>query len=414
MKRRVVITGLGMITPLGVDVESCWSALLAGRSGIGRVTRFDPGPHETQIAGEVRDFDAADYLPRKEARHLDRYAQFAIVAAEMALKHSGLQQDRVDRDRTGVIMGTGIGGIETYCNQYDIFMSRGPGRVSPFFIPMMIANMAAGQIAIRYGFRGPNSTVVTACASSAHAVLESTAIIARGHADVMLAGGSEAAIVPVTFAGFNAMGALSRRNDEPEQACRPFDEGRDGFVMAEGAAVLVLESYEHARARDAHIYAEVLGAGMSADAYHIVETAPDGTGAVLAMQRALTDAGLQPHDIQYINAHATSTGKGDISETMAIRSVFGAYAADVSISATKSMTGHLLGAAGATELIISILALRSGRIPPTINLEHPDPTLADLDLTPNVAAEREIQHALSNSFGFGGHNVSLIIGRANT
>ncbi|QIA26912.1 beta-ketoacyl-ACP synthase II [Thermaerobacter sp. PB12/4term] len=410
MRHRVVITGVGAITPLGVGVEALWEGVLAGRSGIRRISRFDPSPFPSQIAGEVPDFDPTAFIDRKEARRMDRFTQFAMASVAMALADAGIDPAAMDGRRLGVVMGTGIGGIETFVEQAAVMAERGPDRVSPFFIPMMIANMAAGQVAIRYGARGPNSTLVTACAASAHAVGEAFRILQRGEADVMITGGAEAAIVPLGLAGFCAMKALSTRNDAPEAASRPFDRGRDGFVMAEGAGALILETLEHARKRGARIYAEIIGYGTTADAHHITQPAPGGEGGARAMEAAMADAGVDPGDVDYINAHGTSTPQGDVAETQAIKRVFGDHAYRLAVSSTKSMTGHLLGAAGAVESILTVLALRDGVLPPTINLDDPDPE-CDLDYVPNRARPRAIRVALSNSFGFGGQNACLAFRR---
>jgi 3-oxoacyl-[acyl-carrier-protein] synthase II len=401
---------MGVVSPVGTGLEAFWSSLVAGRSGIGPITRFDASEFATRIAGEVRDFDPTRYLDKKEARRMDRFTQFAVAAAGMALEDAGLATDAVCRDRVAVILGCGIGGIETLEDQARVLMQRGPGRISPFFVPMMIPNMAAGQIAIIYGFRGPNLTTVTACASGANAIGDAFKMIQRGQVDVVVTGGTEAPITPLSVAGFCSMKALSTRNDEPERACRPFDAGRDGFVMSEGAAVLILESLRHARRRGARIYAEVLGYGSSCDAYHITAPDPEGAGAALAMAAALADAGLGPGDIDYINAHGTSTPLNDRLESLAIKQVFGPRAYQIPVSSTKSMIGHLLGAAGAIEAVATILTMVRGVIPPTINYEEPDPE-CDLDYVPNVARPARVDRALSNSLGFGGHNVTLVFGR---
>jgi len=410
LRERVVVTGMGVVSPVGTGLEAFWSALVAGRSGIGPITRFDASEFATRIAGEVRDFDPTRYLDKKEARRMDRFTQFAVAAAGMALEDAGLGTDGLDRDRVAVILGCGIGGIETLEDQARVLVNRGPGRISPFFVPMMIPNMAAGQIAITFGFRGPNVTTVTACASGANAIGDAFKMIQRGQVDVAVTGGTEAPITPLSVAGFCAMKALSTRNDEPERACRPFDAGRDGFVMSEGAAVLVLEGLSHARRRGARIYAEVLGYGSSCDAYHITAPDPEGAGAALAMAAALADAGLGPQDIDYINAHGTSTPLNDRLESLAIKQVFGPRAYEIPVSSTKSMIGHLLGAAGAIEAVATILTMVRGVIPPTINYEEPDPE-CDLDYVPNVARPARVDRALSNSLGFGGHNVTLVFGR---
>ncbi len=406
----MVITGLGALTPLGLDVDTTWQAAQAGKSGIAALERLDFSGLDVRFGGEVKRFDPSQYLDRRDARRTDRFVQFAIAASEEAMRDAGLNIGDYDPDRFGAICGTGIGGIETLTEQHRIFLERGADRVSPLFIPMMIANMAAGQIAIRYGLRGPNMTFVTACSSSANALGDAYRAIQHGEADLMLAGGAEAVLLPLCYAGFINMKALSTRNDEPEKASRPFDRDRDGFVMAEGSGMLVLEEFEHARARSAKIYAEVVGYGTTADAYHIVEPHPEGEGAARAMQLALRDAELPREAIGYINAHATATPKGDLGEALAIRRVFGAHADRIAVSSTKSMTGHLLGAAGAVEAIFTTLALRDGVLPPTINLEHLDPEI-DLDCVPQTARKAEVEYALTNSFGFGGQNVSLALKR---
>lgn len=411
-RRRVVITGLGALTPLGNDVASTWETCIAGKSGVARITLFDPSPFVTQFAAEVKGFDPEAHLGRKEARRMDRFTQFAVVASRQALEDARLDLEHEDRTRIGVIIGSGIGGIGTITATVDLMRERGPSRVSPFFVPMMLPDTAPGQVAILFGLKGPNMCVTSACASSANAIGEATEIIRRGAADMILAGGAEAGIVPVALAGFNVMGAVSTRNDAPERASRPFDAQRDGFVMGEGAAILVLEELEHAKARGAHIYAEVLGYGASADAFHI--TAPDetGDGAVRSMRLALEDAGLGPEAVDYINAHGTSTILNDKTETRAIKTVFGERAYDIPISSTKSMHGHLLGAAGAVEALICVKALENGILPPTINYEYPDPE-CDLDYIPNVARRVPVRVVMSNSFGFGGHNASLVFGVVN-
>lgn len=407
MRNRVVVTGMGAITPVGLSVPAFWESLIAGRSGVGRITRFDPANFEVQIGAEVKDFEPTNYIDRKEARRMDRFTQFAVAAAREAVADSGLALENEDPERIGVIIGSGIGGMETFTDQFHVLVEKGPRRVSPFFIPMMIANMAAGQLAILIGAKGPNMTTVTACASANSAIGEAFHTIQRGGADIMLTGGSEAAFVPIAIAGFAAMKAMSERNDDPEKASRPFDAQRDGFVMGEGSAMLVLESLEHALARGARIYAEVAGYGTTADAHHITEPAPEGDGGRRSMILALRDAGLEPWAVDYINAHGTSTPKGDVLETIAIKRVFGDHAYKLAVSSTKSMTGHLLGAAGAIEAVASIKAIQEGIIPPTINYEFPDPE-CDLDYVPNVARKREVNVALSNSFGFGGQNATLV------
>ncbi|MCS7351159.1 beta-ketoacyl-ACP synthase II [Thermoflexus sp.] len=407
---RVVITGMGAITPLGNDVETFWQNVVAGRSGVGPITLFNASSLKTRIAAEVRDFDPEAWFGRKEARRLDRYAQFALAAAQQALQDARLDPAHVDRERVGVVLGTGIGGIGALVQGVETLMTRGPDRISPFMVPMMLADTAPGLIAIAYGFRGPNMAVITACASGTNAIGEAMHLIRRGDADVVIAGGAEAAILPISVAAFNVMGAISTRNEEPERASRPFDRTRDGFVMGEGAGILVLERLEHARARGARIYAEVVGYGASADGYHITAPLENGEGAAIAMRRALADAGLAPREVNYINAHGTSTPLNDKSETQAIKAVFGEAAYDVPISSTKSMIGHLLGAAGAVEAIVCIRAITDGIIPPTINYEHPDPE-CDLDYVPNVARRQPVRVAMSNSFGFGGHNACVIFRR---
>ncbi|KYH32484.1 beta-ketoacyl-ACP synthase II [Neomoorella mulderi] len=408
MQKRVVITGLGAISPVGTGKDKFWQALVAGQPGIGPITRFDAGEMAVRFAGEVKDFDPGAFFDRKEARRMDRFTQYAVAAARMAVEDAKLDLEKEDRDRVGVIFATGIGGMETFEEQTRVLLEKGPNRVSPFFVPMMIANMAAGQISINLGARGVNFTVVNACASGANAIGEAFRTLQRGDADVIITGGSEASVTPLTVAGFAAMKALSTRNEEPAKASRPFDRGRDGFVLGEGAGVMVLETLEHAAARGARIYAEVAGYGCTADAYHITAPAPDGAAASRAMALALQDAGLQPGDIDYINAHGTSTELNDRQETLAIKKVFGDHAYRLAVSSTKSMTGHLLGAAGAIELVATALAVHAGVLPPTINYEEPDPD-CDLDYVPNVARERQVRAAISNSFGFGGHNVAVVL-----
>ena len=406
--RRVVITGLGAVTPLGNDVETFWSNLKNGVSGIRTVEAFDVSGHDCKIAGEVRGFEPKRYFKNaKDVRRTDRFAQLALGAAKMALEDSGIDLEKMRRDRFGVIVSSGIGGLKTLEDQYRILLTKGPSRTSPFTIPMLISNMASGLISMEYGLQGPNLCIVTACATSNNAIGESWRTIKFGDADIFLAGGSEACIVPIGLAGFSAMKALSLRNDEPERASRPFDRDRDGFVVGEGAGVVVVEELEHAKARRAKIYCELAGYGLSADAYHMTAPPPAGEGAARAMELALKHARLAPDQVDYINAHATSTGLGDISETRAIKKVFGERAYHVPISATKSMTGHLLGGAGAVEMAACALAIRDSIIPPTINLEHPDEQ-CDLDYTPKVAKEKKVRVVLNNSFGFGGHNATLV------
>ena len=407
LKHRVVVTGMGIVTSLGSDLETFWSNLVAGKSGVSRIESFDVSEYPTQIAAEIKDFNPEDYIDRKEARRMDRFVQFAVAAGKMAVQDAGLELGvNVDPERVGVIVGSGIGGLGTWEEQHSILLEKGPKRVSPFFIPMMIANMASGQISMSIGAKGPNTTAVTACATGTHSIGDSFKLIQRGDADVMICGGAEATIRPTGLAGFCSMRAMSTRNDEPEKASRPFDAERDGFVMGEGSGVLVLESLEHAVKRGARIYAEVIGYGMSGDAYHITD--PDPDGAARCMQRALKDAGIEPEAIDYINAHGTSTPVGDRSETLAIKKAFGDHAYKLAVSSTKSMTGHLLGAAGGIESVILALTLKNGVIAPTINLENRDPE-CDLDYVPNAARKSDVKTALSNSFGFGGHNATIVM-----
>ena len=407
-ERRVVITGLGVVSPLGNDVDTLWKHVVAGQCGIDRITHFDPAPFDTQIAGEVRGFDPSPAFPSpKDARRSDRFAQFGVHAAWQALKDSGLDLQKVDLDEVGVFIGSGIGGLETTAEQHTILLNRGPGRLSPFMIPMLILNMASGLFSMFYKLRGPNVATCSACATSTHAVGEAWRTLKMGDAQVMFAGGSEATIVPIGIGGFCAMKAMSTRNDEPKRACRPFDVERDGFVMGEGAGVLVLEELEHAKARGARIYAELLGYGNTADASHMTAPAPFGEGAARCMKRALRNARLNPDEISYINAHGTSTPQGDIAETQAIKTVFGHHARQLAISSTKGATGHMLGAAGATELVICVKAIENDLVPPTINLEKPDPE-CDLDYVPNIARSLPVKAIVNNSFGFGGHNASVV------
>ncbi|KKM11878.1 3-oxoacyl-ACP synthase [Clostridiales bacterium PH28_bin88] len=408
LKHRVVITGVGVISPVGTGKEEFWQAMTSGRPGIGPITKFPTDGLATRIAGEVKDFDPGLYLDRKEAKRMDRFTQYAVAGTKLALRDAGLDLEKVDLDRVAVVFGTGIGGMETFEDQAKVLVEKGPNRVSPFFVPMMIANMAAGQISITTGARGPNHTVVNACATGTNAAGEAFKLLQRGGADVVITGGAEASVTPLAMAGFCAMKAMSTRNEEPERASRPFDRDRDGFVLSEGSGVLIMETLEHARQRGATIYAEMVGYGCSSDAYHITAPVPGGLGAALSMRVALADAGLQPSNINYINAHGTSTDLNDKFETMAIKEVFGKYAYQVAISSTKSMTGHMLGAAGAVELIACALAIRDGVIPPTINYENPDPD-CDLDYVPNKARVQSVEIALSNSFGFGGANATAIV-----
>ena len=406
-KRRVAITGLGVVTPVGNDITTMWDALVHGRSGIARVASFDPAPYDSQVAGEVRGLEMGEYMDRKELRRTDRFTHLAVAAATQALRDANLEKVP-DAGRAGTAISSGLGGITTMVDQVMVMEKRGPSRLSPFFVPMLMANAGSAQVAMRFGLKGPSLTHISACASSSHAIGEGGDIIRRGQADVMVVGGSEASVIPVIVAAFAAMKTLTRRNDSPEAASRPFDKDRDGFVLSEGAAVVVLEEREHARARGARIYGELVGYGATADAYHITAPSPEGEGNARAMRMALDEAGLRPEQIDYINAHGTSTQPNDREETAAIKQVFGEHAYKLLVSSTKSMTGHLLGAAGALEAIACLLAIRDGCIPPTINYQTPDPGL-DLDYVPNTARAKAITTALSNSMGFGGHNASLIL-----
>lgn len=407
--RRVVITGIGVVSPLGNDLDTFWQNLLAGRSGIGHYQAFDSTNFDCRIAGEVKDFNPADYFAvPKAAKRTDRFTQFAMAGAKMAVADAGLDLEKLDRERCGVIIGSGIGGLDSMECEAQRLMQKGPSRVSPFTITMMISNMASGMVSMEYGLGGPNMCIVTACATANNSLGEAWRIIKFGDADLFIAGGAEGTITPLGIAGFAAMKAVSCRNDEPEKASRPFDKGRDGFVMGEGAGIMILEEYEHAKKRGARIYCELAGYGCTADAYHMTQPQPDGEGAARAMRIALDHAGLNPEDIQHINPHATSTPIGDICETRAIKKAFGDHAKKVAVSATKSMTGHLLGAAGGVELAATILAMRDGIVPPTINLDDPDEE-CDLDCVPHTARELPVKAALSNSFGFGGHNATLAV-----
>ena len=408
MRKRVVITGLGCISPLGNDVSSLWKGITAGVSGVDYITHYDTGEQRAKIAAEVKGFNGEAMFGAREARRMDRYAQFALAAAIQAVADARLEISQTNRDRVGVVLGTGIGGVSTLFDNVKVFLERGPTRVSPFMVPMMLPDTGPGMIAIHMGLRGPNMAVVTACASGTNAVGEATEIIRRGDADAILAGGSEAAVIPVAMAGLSVMTALSTRNDDPQRASRPFDRERDGFVMGEGSAVLVLESLEHAISRQAHILAEITGYGSTNDAFHISAPAENGAGAALCMHRALKNAGLGIEDIDYINAHGTSTPLNDKSETAAIKTVFGERAYNLPISSTKSMTGHLLGASGALEALLCVKVLQDQILPPTINYENPDPD-CDLDYVPNTARAASVGHIMSNSFGFGGHNATIIV-----
>ncbi len=398
---------MGLVIPTGIGVETAWKNVCEGKSGIGRLTRFNPEKFETQIAAEVKGFNPESYIEKKEIKKMDLFIQYALAATKEAVEDAKLTITPENCDRVGVIVGTGLGGLPTIEKYHQILLERGPGRISPFFIPMLIANLASGQIAIHFGAKGPNTCVVTACATGGHCIGDAFRAIVYGDADAIIAGGTEANITPLTIGGFNAMKALSTRNDEPEKACRPFEKHRDGFVIAEGAGILILEELEFAQRRNATIYAELIGYGYTGDAYHITAPSPDGDGAIRCMRMAMNDAGLKPEEIDYINAHGTSTPLNDLTETLAIKAVFGEHAKRIPISATKSMTGHLLGAAGSTEAIFTVLALRDGILPPTLNYEEPDPE-CDLDYVPNVARRQEVKVGMSNAFGFGGTNATLI------
>jgi len=410
LKRRVVITGLGLTTPLGVGCDDVWRRILNGESGIGPITRFDASAHDTRIAGEVKNFRPEEYVSVREVRRMDLFILYALAATRVAMETAGLDMAKEDPERVGVIVGTGLGGLPTLEKYHSILLEKGPGRISPFFIPMLIANEAPGNIAIQYGIKGPNLSIVTAGATGAHSIGDAFRIIQYGDADVMVAGGTEANLTPLTVGGFNALKALSTRNDAPEKASRPFDKERDGFVIGEGAGIVILEELERARMRRATIYAEVAGYGYNGDAYHITAPCPDGDGSMRCIRMALKDAGIGPDEVDYINAHGTSTDLNDSSETLAIKGAFGERAYHIPASSTKSMTGHLLGAAGAIEAIFSVLAIRDQVCPPTINYEYPDPE-CDLDYVPNTAREHAINVAVSNSFGFGGTNAVLVFKR---
>ena len=407
-ERRVVVTGLGVVSALGLDFDTFWNNLLAGRCGIDKITAFDVSKYDCQIAAEVKNFDPAPAFPSpKEIRRTDRFAQFGVYAGYQALRDAGLDLDKLDRDETGVFIGSGIGGLYTVEEQHKILLSKGPGRLSPFLIPMLILNMASGLFSMFYKLRGPNLATCSACATSTHAIGEAWRTIKMGDAKVMFAGGTEATIVPMGIGGFCAMKAMSTRNDDPQRSSRPFDAERDGFVMGEGAGVIVMEDLEHARARGARIYCELIGYGNTADANHMTAPAPEGEGAARCMKAALRSASLRPEDISYINAHGTSTPQGDICETQAIKNVFGAHARRIAVSSTKGATGHMLGASGAVEMAICAKAIQTNVVPPTINYEHPDPE-CDLDYVPNTAREATVSAVLNNSFGFGGHNATMV------
>jgi 3-oxoacyl-[acyl-carrier-protein] synthase II len=413
MQKRVVITGLGCISPLGNRVEDLWRGLLAGKSGVDKITHYDTADFKTKIAAEVKDFDGDALFGNREARRMDRYTQFALAASQQAVQDAGLEINDSNRDRIGVVIGTGIGGLTTLFDQIQVFNQRGPSRVSPFLVPMMLPDSGAGIVAIQLGARGPNMAVVTACATGTNSVGEAVEMIRRGFADAILAGGSEAVIVPIAMAAMGVMGALSTHNDDPQGASRPFDLNRDGFVMGEGAGILVLEDLEYARGRGATILAEVSGYGTTNDAYHISAPAENGAGAASCMRMALDNAGLSSDEISYINAHGTSTPLNDKSETIAIKTVFGEAAYNIPVSSTKSMTGHLLGASGALEAIVCVKVLKEGILPPTINYETPDPE-CDLDYVPNAPRKAIVRHVMSNSFGFGGHNATIILSHYNS
>ncbi len=407
-KKRVVVTGIGVISPVGIGLDKFWGSLTEGRSGIDTITSFDTDDLPTNIAGEVKDFNPEDYIEKKEIKRLDRFTQFAIAATKMALEDSKLDLLQIDRTRAGVILGSGIGGATTWEEQHSVLLEKGPRRVSPFFIPMMIINMASGQVSMAFDLKGPNFTVVTACASGTNAIGEAFKVLQRGDADIMISGGTEAPITRLSLAGFSSMKALSTRNDEPSKASRPFDKDRDGFVMGEGAGIIIMETLDSALKRNARIYGEIIGYGSTADAYHLTQPSPDGEGAARAMKASVLDAGILPNEVDYINAHGTSTPLNDKFETLAIKNVFGEHAYKLAISSTKSMTGHLLGAAGAVEFIVSLLATFKNEIPPTINYDNADPE-CDLNYVPNKAINRTVNIALSNSMGFGGHNASVIV-----
>lgn len=410
MKRRVVVTGLGAVTPLGIGAEKTWKALCAGKSGIGRISRFDTTNFQTKIAGEVKDFDPEDFLDKKQVRRMDSFVHYCMASTIMAMDDSKLEVANQDAERIGVLIGTGLGGLPTLEKNHTLLLEGGPKKISPFFIPMMIANMAPGQVAIHFGIKGPNTCVVTACAAGSHAIGDSYKVIQRGDADIMVTGGTEATITPLNIGGFNAMKAISTNNDEPEKASRPFDKNRDGFVPAEGAGTIILEELELALKRGANIYAEIVGYGLTGDAFHITAPDPQGSGAARCMKMALNDANILPSEVDYINAHGTSTPMNDTIETIAIKTIFNEYSKKVPVSSTKSMTGHLLGAAGGVEAVFTILTIRDGIIPPTINYETPDPD-CDLDYVPNVARKADVKIAISNSFGFGGTNATLVFKR---
>jgi len=410
MKKKVVITGMGVISPIGNSVDEFWESLLQGKSGADFITHFDASDFDTKFAAEIKNFDATNYLDRKEARRMDLFTQYAMAAASEAIADSELPLDKIDLERTGVLLGTGIGGMQVYHRETQNLLNHGPRKISPFFIPMMIPDIAPGHISIKYGFKGPNFTTVSACASSAHSLGTALRLIRYGDADIMIAGGTEGTITPICIGGFNSLRALSTRNDDPQKASRPFDVDRDGFVVGEGSGILVLETEEHALKRGAKIYAEIAGAGATGDAYHITAPSPDGNGAIRVMKQALNDADVTPGDVDYVNAHGTSTPHNDRTETTAIKAVFGDHAKKLSINSTKSMIGHLLGASGSLELIATVKSILENKIHPTINYQTPDPD-CDLNYTPNNAIEKTVNVAISNSFGFGGHNGCIVVKR---
>jgi len=410
LKRRVVVTGIGLVTPCGIGTDNVWNNILSGKSGIGPITRFNTDRFDTKFAGEVKDFNPEDYVQPKEVKKMDLFIHYALAAAHIAVKDAGLDMGKEDPERVGVVVGTGLGGLPTIEKYHSVLLERGPGRITPFFIPMLIANEAPGHIAIQHGIKGPNLCIVTACATGAHSIGDACRIIQYGDADVMVAGGSEANLTPLTVGGFNAMKALSTKNDDPMKASRPFDRDRDGFVVAEGSGIIILEELEHAKKRGARIYAEMAGYGYNGDAYHITAPCPDGDGFIRCMRMALRDAHISPDHVDYINAHGTSTKLNDYIETLAIKEVFKAKAYRIPVSSTKSMTGHLLGAAGAVEAVFSILSIRDQVCPPTINYENPDPE-CDLDYVPNTARKCTINTVVSNGFGFGGTNSTLVFRR---
>ncbi len=412
-RRRVVVTGIGAITPIGLSASEYWQNLVSGKSGAGPITYFDTSAYDTHFACQVKGYKATDFLDRKAAQRMDPFAQFAMISSDMAIADSGIPLKDLDPDRIGVVFGSGIGGMTSYDTQFTNYMQGGPRRISPFFIPMLIPDIACGQISIKHGLKGPNYATVSACATASHAIGDAFRLIQYGDADAMVCGGSEAPITPMGLGGFNSMKALSTRNDNPEKASRPFDVQRDGFVMGEGSATLILEEMEHALKRGAKIYAEMVGIGFTADAHHITAPPEGGEGAIRSMKRALNDARISTDQVDYINVHGTSTPLGDVSETVAIKKTFGDHAKKVHISSTKSMTGHLLGAAGAVEAIAAIMACKTDTIPPTINYEFPDPA-CDLDYTPNVAVKTTVHYALSNTFGFGGHNATILVRKFTT